>query len=111
MNKPAPRTALKATGMRRRYARCLETELAAERAIVSRIWVQLGSPTYAQLKGRSIHDLIDDLKAELATERARLDWLEGNAGDIPKYNSRSFIWFANQNIRAAIDEAMKEGAK
>jgi hypothetical protein len=29
MNKPAPRTALKATGMRRRYARCLETELAA----------------------------------------------------------------------------------
>ena len=31
MNKPAPRTALKATGMRRRYARCLETELAAER--------------------------------------------------------------------------------
>ena len=25
-------------------------------------------------------------EAELATERARLDWLEGNAGDIPKYN-------------------------
>ena len=49
-------------------------------------------------------------ETELATERARLDWLEGNAGDIPKYNSRSFIWFANQNIRAAIDAAMKEGA-
>ena len=29
---PPPRPALKATGMRRRYARCLETELAAERA-------------------------------------------------------------------------------
>ena len=29
MNTPTPRTALKATGMRRRHARCLETELAA----------------------------------------------------------------------------------
>lgn len=53
---------------------------------------------------------LDKAEAELATERARLDWLEGNAGDIPKYNSRSFIWFANQNLRAAIDAAMKEGA-
>ena len=50
-------------------------------------------------------------ETELATERARLDWLEGNAGDIPKYNSRSFIWFANQNIRAAIDAGIKEDAK
>ena len=50
-------------------------------------------------------------EAELATERARLDWLEGNACEIPKYNSRSFIWFANRNFRAAIDKAMKEGAK
>ena len=48
---------------------------------------------------------------ELAVERARLDWLEENAGDIPRYNSRSFIWFANQNLRAAIDAAMKEGTK
>ena len=50
-------------------------------------------------------------EAELATERARLDWLEGNASDIRKYNSRSFIWLANQNIRAAIDAAMKEDAE
>jgi len=49
--------------------------------------------------------------AELATERARLDWLEGNAAEITKYNSRSFIWFANQNIRAAIDAGIKEDAK
>ena len=44
----------------------LETELAAERAIVSRIWVQLGSPTYADLKGRSIYDLIDEIKTDRA---------------------------------------------
>lgn len=54
---------------------------------------------------------LNDAQAELAAERARLDWLEGNAGDIPKYNSRSFIWSANQNIRAGIDAAMKEGGK
>ena len=50
-------------------------------------------------------------EAELAAERARLDWLEGNAGDIHKYNSRSYIWFAHQNLRAAIDAAMQEGAE
>ena len=52
-----------------------------------------------------------DLEAELSAERARLDWLEGNAGDIPKYNSRSFIWFANQNLRAVIDAKMQGDAK
>jgi hypothetical protein len=75
-----------------------EAELAAERAIVSRIWVQLGSPTYAQLKGRSIYCLIDEMKAELATERARLDWLEDHG------------WVTGEPCgRAAIDAAMKEG--
>lgn len=48
------------------FARELETELAAERAIVSRIWVQLGSPTYTDLKGRSIYDLIDEIKTDRA---------------------------------------------
>ena len=48
---------------------------------------------------------------ELAIERARLDWLEENANDIMKYNCRSYIWFAHQNIRAAIDAAMKEDTK
>ena len=52
-----------------------------------------------------------DCATELAAERARLDWLEENAKDIMKYNCRSYIWFAHQNIRAAIDAAMKEDAK
>ena len=38
--------------------------------------------------------------AELATERARLDWFHEAAGDR--------IWVANQDIRAAIDAAMKK---
>lgn len=50
------------------------------------------------------------MKAELAAERARLDWLESNADDIMKYNCRSYIWFPHQNLRAAIDAGMKEGA-
>jgi hypothetical protein len=65
------RAAMMRDVMRERDA--AEISLTAERAIVSRIWVQLGSPTYAQLKGRSIYDLIDEIKTELATERARLD--------------------------------------
>ena len=53
----------------------------------------------------------DQIRAELDAERARLDWLEENAKDIMKYNCRSYIWFAHQNIRAAIDAAMKGDAK
>ena len=49
-----------------------EMELKVSRDIVSKIWTQLGSPTYEQLKGRSIYDLIDELKAELAAEREKV---------------------------------------
>ena len=35
-----------------------------EKKIVSRIWQQLGSPSYAELAGRSIHDVIDELRAK-----------------------------------------------
>ena len=38
----------------------LNARLAEETAIVDRIWDQLGSPSYEELKGRSIHDLIDE---------------------------------------------------
>ena len=41
--------------------------------------------------------------AELAAERARLDWFHEAAGDS--------IWVASQDIRAAIDAAMKEKTK
>ena len=42
----------------------LRAERDAEREIVDRIWKQLGSPTYEELKGRSIYDLIDEIKDE-----------------------------------------------
>jgi hypothetical protein len=53
----------------------------------------------------------DQLRAELAAERARLDWLDENAGDIHRYNSNRYILTKNQDLRAAIDAAMKEDAK
>ena len=119
MNKPSPRTALKATGMRRRYARCLETELAAESAIVSRIWTQLGSPTYEQLKGRSIYDLIDELKAELATEREKVRVLHKALKNIknsicrivPDGYSQPCVDESADECDRIIEAAMKEGAK
>jgi hypothetical protein len=43
-----------------------EADLREERRIVARIWKQLGSPTYSELGGRTIFDLIDDLKARVA---------------------------------------------
>lgn len=42
----------------------LREKLAKETGIVARIWGQLGSPSYEELKGRSIHDLIDELKVD-----------------------------------------------
>jgi hypothetical protein len=44
----------------------LQVERDTEASIINRIWKQLGSPTYAELKGRSIYDLIDELKADAA---------------------------------------------
>jgi hypothetical protein len=39
--------------------------------IVARIWTQLGSPSYEQLAGRSIYDLIAEKDATVARLRAR----------------------------------------
>ena len=89
-----------------------EIELRVSRAIVSKIWVQLGSPTYEQLKGRSIYDLIDELKAELAKERARLDWLMAGGVCMVQHTGGFHVSRLHAPVsRAAIDAAMKEDAK
>ena len=103
-----------------------EIELKVSRAIVSKIWVQLGSPTYQQLKGRSIYDLIDELKAELAAERARLRKIALAA--CKEAQIKPMVWYPNRSsidpnslgminqlqvdaCVAAIDAAMKEETK
>ena len=79
---PTPRPALKATGMRRRYAPCLETELAALRARADRA------------------------EADLAKERARLD-----SGQILLTVAGERVWHSGVDLRAAIDAGMREDAK
>jgi hypothetical protein len=49
----------------------LEQQLAEETGIVDRVWDQLGRRTYEQLAGRSIHDLIEELKQQLAAAQAQ----------------------------------------
>lgn len=45
----------------------LSTALKREREIVSRIWAQLGNPSYEELGGRSIYDLISELQSRRKT--------------------------------------------
>ena len=45
----------------------LRNALLLETGIVDRIWDQLGRPSFEELKGRSIYDLIDALKSERDT--------------------------------------------
>jgi len=57
----------------------LQQALIEETKIVDRIWDLFGRPTYKELAGRSIYDLISSLQAELAEERARLENLRKKA--------------------------------
>ena len=144
---PTPRPALKATGMRRRHARCLETELAAltterdhwqkiavsasrereHNANVAQAMTAERDQLRAELANQTVrfHDEIVrrqgtvranqelDLKELnhfrdlLATERARLDWLESDAGMDWQWTDTMYGIVS----RAAIDKAMKGDAK
>jgi hypothetical protein len=55
----------------------------------------------------------EKLDAELATERARLDWLGDNVEEIyrERYQRGSCVYLSGENIRDAIDAVMKEDAK
>ena len=93
----------------------LETELAALTAERDQLRAALA------LGQQNCDDAYDDLRderdaanaraeraeAELAAERARLDWLESPAGFDWQWNSAHSVIVG----RAAIDTAMKEGAK
>jgi hypothetical protein len=59
----------------------LQIERDTEASIINRIWKQLGNPTYEELKGRSIYDLIDEIKAERDAALARVAELEAQDAD------------------------------
>jgi hypothetical protein len=54
-----------------------EDKLAEEKAIVDRIWKQLGTYTYQSLHGRSIYDLIDEL---IRFKQLALAYRDGHVG-------------------------------
>ena len=96
---PTPRPALKATGMRRRHARCLETELAALRARAERAEDNLAALEQCHDDNcRGVVKIADDL----AAERARLDWLLLDV--VSRFDDAYYT-------RATIDAGMREGAK
>ena len=77
-------------------------ELAEETKIVDRIWDMFGRPTYKELAGRSIYDLISGLQRELAEERALLDGaadlrlLDGIGGiDIDEATAQAMPFYAD----------------
>ncbi len=48
-------------------------------------------------------------EAELAAEQARLDWLRDNVEEIYSKDQHGIVYLSGDNIRTAIDAAMKEG--
>jgi hypothetical protein len=96
------------------HARKLERELAVLTSERDQLRAEVERLTYnssALRKPWRFLARVERAEAELAVERARLDWLDENAGDIHRFNSNRYIIFSSQNLRAAIDSAMKEGAK
>ena len=130
---PTPRPALKATGMRRRYAPCLETELAALRARAERAEDNLAAleqchddncrglvriadelaTAKERLRSEAMDDYaaIKDLQRELAAERGKLDWVFQNckveANDYSTGNRD--VYYVHD--REDLGVAMKEDAK
>ena len=96
-----------------------EEKARAERAEAelkewSRLTIWGGTPgfihAFVKRQQARIH-AAQDIEAELAAERARLDWLE-KRGPWESWNGFMEIGITlRENIRAAIDAAMKEGAK
>ena len=123
MNKPTPRTALKATGMRRRYARCLETELAALTA--ERDHWSTPTPRTGDIAGSLIDaeevvpaDFARALERELATEREKVRVLHKALKNIknsicrivPDGYSQPCVDESADECDRIIDAATKEGA-
>lgn len=82
-----------------------------EKAIVERIWKMLGSPTYEQLKGRSIYDLIQEKINDFAQARLMLEdvlvELDGYIDGAPDASGKSKI---SNSLCAEIDSFLTRTA-
>ena len=86
--------------------RQLKSEVVDLRSEVSTLKVEVADDAIA------LRDMMrerDAAEAELAVERARLDWLSDNVEEIYSKDQHGIVYLSGDNIRAAIDAAMKEG--
>jgi hypothetical protein len=85
-------------------------------AMIQRERQRINFTEYHLSRAENFAQRIKMLEDELATERARLDWLE-NKGWLEKTTdgwlcgAMCRVGVSNKSARAAIDAAMKEGAK
>lgn len=66
----------------REQVESLTRERDDQAAIVARIWKMLGSPTYEELAGRSIYDLIGALQAKVEALEAALRRVQDEANTV-----------------------------
>jgi hypothetical protein len=70
---------------------------------------------YPEGEGQSFQvvsaDFARTLERELNAERARLDWLRDNVEEIYSKDQHGIVYLSGENIRDAIDAAMKGDAK
>ena len=91
----------------------LTARLAEETAIVDRIWDIYGRPTYAQLAGRSIYDLISADKARLAefdgfpNLTAMREAMVGAADECREL--KAWRYEAEQLLRLCVDSVHRDG--
>ncbi len=83
----------------------LERDLAEERRIVDRIWAIFGSPTYEELQGKSIYDLVQaahdesqKLQAALSNNALQEAQIAGMGEDAERYR-----WLRDDANMAEID--------
>ena len=79
--------------------RLLDAELRAEAAVIDRIWGMFGPPSFAELKGRGLYDLIADLQKD--AERYRY----------VRAKPHMLLHLSNKDFDAAIDAAIREVVK
>jgi hypothetical protein len=97
----------------RQYARAerAEAELANIRALANRRNKRDHAQDTTHQLVAALDQALDIAQAELAAERARLDWLRDNVEEIYSKDQHGIVYLSGDNIRAGIDAAMKEGAK
>lgn len=72
--------------------RSLQDRFSEEVRIVNRIWSMFGSPSYDELAGRSIFDLVADVQARLTASEAARETAERQLAEALAAQGKPFCW-------------------